>query len=77
MEINGYQKLRSKNLNAIVANDVSRADVGFDSDENEVYWMTNGSVTHINKKLKEQLARNLIAKIASEINTISLCEKHF
>ena len=76
-EINGYQKLRSKNLNAIVANDVSRADVGFDSDENEVHWMTRETVTHINKKLKEQLARNLIAKIANEINTISLCERHF
>ncbi|MBV33690.1 MAG: bifunctional phosphopantothenoylcysteine decarboxylase/phosphopantothenate--cysteine ligase CoaBC [Porticoccaceae bacterium] len=74
MEVNGYQKLRNKSLNAIVTNDVSRMDIGFDSDENEVCWMTEESVTHINKKLKEQLARDLIAKIANEINTTSSLE---
>ncbi len=68
---NGYEKLRSKKLNAIVTNDVARADVGFDSDENEVYWMTQRSVTHINKKLKEKIARDLIANIANEIIAIS------
>ncbi len=33
---NASQKLRRKNLDAIIANDISRADIGFESDENAV-----------------------------------------
>jgi phosphopantothenoylcysteine decarboxylase / phosphopantothenate---cysteine ligase len=36
----GRQKLRQKNLDAIVVNDVSRADIGFDVDFNEVSIVT-------------------------------------
>ena len=34
--INAEEKLRAKNLDAIVANDVSRGEVGFDSNENAI-----------------------------------------
>lgn len=34
--INAQEKLRAKNLDAIVANDVSRGDAGFDSSENAI-----------------------------------------
>lgn len=35
-----HRKLRSKGADAIVANDVSRADTGFESDENEGFLLT-------------------------------------
>jgi phosphopantothenoylcysteine synthetase/decarboxylase len=34
------RKLRAKGLDAIVVNDISRADIGFDSDHNEVTILT-------------------------------------
>ncbi len=34
--VNAWAKLRAKNLDAIVANDVSRGDAGFDSNENAI-----------------------------------------
>lgn len=34
--VNAREKLRAKNLDAIVANDVSRGDVGFDTNENAI-----------------------------------------
>jgi len=36
IERNAVAKIRKKNLDAIVANDVSRTDIGFESDDNEV-----------------------------------------
>ena len=36
MVANASSKLKSKNLDAVVANDVSRNDIGFDSDMNAV-----------------------------------------
>lgn len=38
--INAQEKLRAKNLDAIVANDVSRLDAGFDSNENAITIVT-------------------------------------
>ncbi len=43
----GREKLRGKGLDAVVVNDISRADIGFDADANEVTILTaageNGS----------------------------------
>ena len=38
----GVQKLQRKGLDAIVVNDISRADIGFDSESNEVVILTAG-----------------------------------
>ena len=40
---NAQAKLKSKNLDAIVANDVSRDDIGFDSDANAITIITRDS----------------------------------
>jgi phosphopantothenoylcysteine decarboxylase/phosphopantothenate--cysteine ligase len=58
-------KLQSKNLNAIIANDISRSDIGFNSDENEVHWIDAESSTLFDKRSKTQLARDLIAHMAA------------
>ncbi|MGD8642531.1 MAG: bifunctional phosphopantothenoylcysteine decarboxylase/phosphopantothenate--cysteine ligase CoaBC [Gammaproteobacteria bacterium] len=60
------EKLNRKSLNMIVANDVSRNDIGFDSDSNEVtaYWQ--GGEQALPKAAKTKLARQLIPLIAKQ-----------
>ena len=58
-------KRQMKNLNAIIANDISRTDIGFNSDENEVTWIDATSSTLFDKRSKTQLARDLIAHMAA------------
>jgi phosphopantothenoylcysteine decarboxylase/phosphopantothenate--cysteine ligase len=60
IEAYARDKLERKKLSAIIANDVSRADVGFNADENEVSWIDAGSSTVFSKRSKTQLARDII-----------------
>ncbi len=58
---NARQKLRAKNLDAIVANDVSRANSGMESDENEVtIFFRSGENKRISRAPKKKIARELI-----------------
>ena len=57
-------KLKTKGLNAIIANDISRSDIGFNSDDNEVSWIDMDSSIAFSKRSKTQLSRDLIAQIA-------------
>ena len=57
-------KLKTKGLNAIIANDISRSDIGFNSDDNEVSWIDTDSSIAFSKRSKTQLSRDLIAQIA-------------
>jgi phosphopantothenoylcysteine decarboxylase/phosphopantothenate--cysteine ligase len=61
-------KLKTKSLNAIIANDISRPDIGFNSDENEVSWIDDDSTISFSKRSKAQLGRDLIAQIACKYN---------
>jgi len=55
------EKLRKRGFNIIVANDVSRPDVGFSSDFNEVYIIDDrGLAEHIPKSPKSVIARRLL-----------------
>ena len=65
-------KLEQKHLDAIVANDISRADIGFNSDDNEVSWIDTDSTIIFSKRSKAQLARDLVAQIAIKINPTHL-----
>jgi phosphopantothenoylcysteine decarboxylase/phosphopantothenate--cysteine ligase len=65
IESHAKDKLQRKNLNAIVVNDVSRGDIGFSSDDNEVCWIDNQCCQPLGKKSKHQLARDLVALIAA------------
>ena len=61
------EKLANKNLDAIIANDVSREDIGFNSDDNEALWVEQESTHHFSKCNKAQLARDLVALLATKL----------
>ena len=65
-------KLEQKHLDAIVANDISRTDIGFNSDDNEVSWIDTDSTIVFSKRSKAQLARDLVTQIAIKINPTHL-----
>ena len=53
-------KLRRKKCDFIVANDVSRHDIGFDSRENEVALVFPDHVEYLEKNTKERIAMQII-----------------
>ena len=59
-------KLQRKKLRAIVANDVSRSDIGFNSDNNEALWITHNASHNFGKRSKNQLARDIVSAIATD-----------
>jgi len=72
---NARKKLREKKCDAIVANDVSRANTGMESDENEVtIFLQNGEEKKISRAPKKIIARELI-KIISEMREKRLTKK--
>jgi phosphopantothenoylcysteine decarboxylase/phosphopantothenate--cysteine ligase len=62
---NAKKKLRAKNCDAIVANDVSGSETGMESDENEVtIFFRNGESKRISRASKKIIARELVKIIA-------------
>lgn len=59
-------KLERKRLDWIVANDVSRSDIAFGSDENEVTVLWPGGEERLPRMSKTELAARLVALIAGE-----------
>ncbi|GAB2904116.1 bifunctional phosphopantothenoylcysteine decarboxylase/phosphopantothenate--cysteine ligase CoaBC [Microbulbifer echini] len=59
-------KLQRKNLDMIIANDVSSTNSGFNSDRNAVTVIDRHSSTHLPQALKADLARQLIEIIAAK-----------
>ena len=57
-------KRETKGLDVIVANDVSRKDIGFDSDTNAVTWIDGSGAEAIPMTSKKNLARILITRCA-------------
>jgi phosphopantothenoylcysteine decarboxylase/phosphopantothenate--cysteine ligase len=65
LEKNARQKLRKKNCDMIVANDVSRTDSGMESDKNAVsIFCRNGESRIISRASKKNIARELVKIIA-------------
>jgi len=57
---NAVEKIRSRNLDMIVLNDISRKDCGFGSDYNEVIIITkDGNIKKIPKNTKRMIAREI------------------
>lgn len=55
------KKLNEKNLDMIVANDISRKDIGFESDDNEAMVFVRGGDEHlIGKKTKKALSEDIL-----------------
>lgn len=59
-------KLVQKNLDLIVANDVSQKDIGFNSDDNAVILFWDNRQHHLEKASKRQLARQIIHFISQQ-----------
>ncbi len=72
---NAKIKLKDKNLDAIVVNDVSRKDIGFESNENEVIFISGTTERAIAKTDKVSLSRELIDIIYSEFR-VHLEKRH-
>jgi len=67
LESNALKKLREKNCDAIVANDVSQPDSGMESDDNAVtIFFKNGETKSISRASKKIIARELV-KIISKM----------
>jgi phosphopantothenoylcysteine decarboxylase/phosphopantothenate--cysteine ligase len=61
LEKNAQKKLREKNCDIVVANDVSRADAGMESDENAVTILFRaGQTKKISRAPKRIIARELV-----------------
>jgi phosphopantothenoylcysteine decarboxylase/phosphopantothenate--cysteine ligase len=66
LEKNAQRKLRAKNCDLIVANDVGRADTGMESDENEVIvFFRDGVRKKILRAPKKIIARELVKIFAN------------
>ena len=69
LEKNSKKKLSEKNCDWIIANDVSNTDIGFNSDNNEVYIfyknMRNEKIPKINKSI---IAEEIVKRIVKQIN---------
>lgn len=75
LEENAKKKLREKNCDIVVANNVSNADVGMESAENEVSILfRNGETKKIPRSPKKNIARELI-KIISNMREKRLTKK--
>lgn len=58
-----YRRLLQNDMDLIVANDVSRSDIGFGSDYNEVYIIDKDkNVTHVPLMSKREVAREVVRK---------------
>jgi phosphopantothenoylcysteine decarboxylase/phosphopantothenate--cysteine ligase len=53
-------KLADKRLDAIVVNDISRADIGFDSEHNEVTIIAGAHERHVPRAAKQQVAEAIL-----------------
>lgn len=60
---NARQKLVSKNVDAIVVNDVSREGVGFDSDRNAVTIITREEVVDVPETTKWEVAQRVLDQV--------------
>ena len=61
---NAKMKMLQKGCDYLVANDISRKDIGFSSDMNEVYILDKSlNISHINIDTKINIARKILEKI--------------
>ena len=60
---NAFSKLKQKNCDLIIANDVSKKDSGLNSDYNRVSIIDNSGKTKVIKKNKKSFIANIIAEI--------------
>jgi phosphopantothenoylcysteine decarboxylase/phosphopantothenate--cysteine ligase len=60
----GRDKLARKGLDAVVVNDIARADIGFERSENEVTIVTAAGERHVPRAPKVEIARAILEAVA-------------
>ena len=56
--------IKNKCCDYLVANDISRKDIGFSSDENEIYILDKDlNIKHFEKDTKQNIAKNILEYI--------------
>ena len=61
---NAKIKIQKKGCDLLVANDISRKDIGFSSDLNEVYILDkNLKISHIERDTKNNIAKKILEKV--------------
>ena len=61
---NAKVKIKNKGCDYLVANDISRKDIGFNSNENEVYILDkNLNIQHIEKDSKINIAKQILERV--------------
>ncbi|MDX6677338.1 MAG: phosphopantothenoylcysteine decarboxylase / phosphopantothenate---cysteine ligase, partial [Solirubrobacteraceae bacterium] len=56
----GREKLARKGVDAVVVNDIARADIGFESTDNEVTIISAAGETHVARASKAEVARAVL-----------------
>ena len=75
LEENARKKLRAKNCDMVVGNDVSQSGTGMESDENEVtIFFRDGEIRQIPRASKKNIGRQLV-KIITNTREKSLTKK--
>jgi phosphopantothenoylcysteine decarboxylase / phosphopantothenate---cysteine ligase len=59
----GREKLARKGLDAVVVNDISRSDIGFDSDDNEVTIVLPDGETEVGRRPKAEVAAAILDEV--------------
>lgn len=63
------EKMERKQLDMIVFNDISRPDIGFDSDFNEIRILTRDSEVVVERAPKETIAEIILDNIALAVHS--------
>lgn len=64
----GKQKLASKNLDAIIINDIQAEGAGFKSDTNDVtYLHKSGKIAHFTLATKKEIAKKILGQIMKDV----------
>ncbi len=65
LEENALKKMKEKKLDLIVANDISRKDIGFDAEDNEVtVFLSNGNRLKFDKMNKKLIAEEILKVVS-------------
>ncbi len=64
---NAKKKFNKKKLDYLILNDVSRKDIGFSSDENEIILIEKNGIINFSKKSKQDIAFEILDYIGGEL----------
>lgn len=64
----GRRKLHAKGLDAVIVNDISREDIGFDADANEVVIVTPEGERRVPRATKEEVADAVLDEAARRVD---------